>query len=117
IVNLVIQGLGRAKEAAPPPLEEMPPVSTLSMETQPVDVLPVPVESPVESGNTNGIVPAPRGGVEIIGAEQRNNTRYYILRDLRNGNTVKNVTRSSARRLWHYAISQHESNPMKADKV
>jgi phage-related protein len=39
------------------------------------------------------------------------------VRDLRNGNVVKNVTRSSARRLWHYAISQRESNPVKADKV
>jgi hypothetical protein len=32
------------------------------------------------------------------------------MRDLRNGNQVKNVTRSSARRLWHYAIKQREGN-------
>jgi hypothetical protein len=28
------------------------------------------------------------------------------MRDLRNGNVVKNVTRKSARRLWHYAITR-----------
>lgn len=59
----------------------------------------------------------PRGGVEIIGTEQRNDTQYHILRDLRNGNIVKNVTRSSARRLWHYAITQKESNPVRPEKV
>ena len=38
--------------------------------------------------------------------EERDGTRYYTVRDLRNGNMVKNVTRKSARRLWAYAISQ-----------
>ncbi|MBZ0301783.1 MAG: putative DNA binding domain-containing protein [Anaerolineae bacterium] len=65
----------------------------------------------------DGEISPPRGGVEIIGTEQRNNMQYHVLRDLRNGNIVKNVTRSSARRLWHYAISQKESNPVKLDKV
>ncbi len=64
-----------------------------------------------------GELTPPRGGVEIIGTEQRNDTQYHILRDLRNGNIVKNVTRTSARRLWHYAITQKETNPVKADKV
>jgi schlafen family protein len=112
IVNLVIQGLGRAKEAPLAP-EEMPVVSPLPIEPQPVNALPTPIEAQAEDGS----IPAPRGGVEIIGTEQRNDTRYYILRDLRNGNIVKNVTRSSARRLWHYAISQQESNPVRPDKV
>jgi hypothetical protein len=31
------------------------------------------------------------------------------MRDLRNGNVVKNVTRTSARRLWHYAITRYSS--------
>jgi hypothetical protein len=39
------------------------------------------------------------------------------MRDLRNGSKVSNVTLSSARRLWHYAIKQHEGNPVKANKV
>jgi hypothetical protein len=38
--------------------------------------------------------------------EEREGTRTYSMRDLRNGNIVKNVTRSSARRLWHYGITR-----------
>jgi Putative DNA-binding domain len=113
IVNLVIQGLGRAHEIAPPPTrEEIPVAPDLAAEPQ-----AAPVQLQTEDAVQPSGVPAPRGGVEIIGTEQRNDTRYFILRDLRNGNIVKNVTRSSARRLWHYAISQHESNPIRADKV
>jgi len=54
---------------------------------------------------------APRTGVEVISVTEREGTRYYTLRDLRNGNVVKNVTTSSARRLWHYAISQYDKLP------
>lgn len=111
IVNLVIQGLGRAQEAAlQPPFEDMAPAQAGE-----ASLINLPVQTQDEI--TAQGISAPRGGVEIIGTEQRNNTRYYTLRDLRNGNVVKNVTRSSARRLWHYAISQHESNPVRPDKV
>lgn len=48
---------------------------------------------------------APRTGVEVVSVEERDGGRYYTVRDLRNGNMVKNVTRKSARRLWHYAIT------------
>ena len=75
------------------------------------------VESAAESRGADGVIKPPRGGVEIIGTEQRNDTRYHVLRDLRNGNIVKNVTRSSARRLWHYAITRRESNPVRASDV
>ncbi len=51
----------------------------------------------------------PRTGVEVVATEERDGRRYHTLRDLRNGNTVKNVTRASARKLWHYAITEHES--------
>jgi len=51
---------------------------------------------------------APRTGVEVVAVEERNGGRYYTMRDLRNGNVVKNVTRKSARRLWHYAITQYD---------
>jgi hypothetical protein len=60
---------------------------------------------------------APRTGVEIVGTESRKGEQYHIMRDLRNGNIVKNVTRSSARRLWHYAISQRETNPVDLNLV
>ena len=49
----------------------------------------------------------PRTGVEVVSVEERDGQRYYTVRDLRNGNVVKNVTKKSARRLWHYAITQY----------
>ncbi len=64
-------------------------------------------------GGTN----PPRSGVEISDVEERGGTTYYTMRDMRNGNKVSNVTRSSARRLWHYAIKQHEGNPVKPNRV
>ena len=57
-----------------------------------------------------GILP-PRTGVEIVADEERGGKRYFSMKDLRNGNVVKNVTKSSARRLWHYAISQYTVLP------
>jgi transposase len=60
---------------------------------------------------TFGKVSPPRTGVEIVSVEERNGVRYYIMRDLRNGNVVKNVTRSSARRLWRYAITAFDKLP------
>jgi len=52
---------------------------------------------------------APRTGVEVVSVEERDGANYYSMRDLRNGNVVKNVTRTSARRLWHYAITRYSS--------
>ncbi len=52
----------------------------------------------------------PRTGVEIVATEERDGTIYHTMRDLRNGNQVKNVTRASSRRLWHYAIMQREND-------
>ena len=40
-----------------------------------------------------------------------------MLRDLRNGSVVKNVTESSARRLWLYAIQRRLKHPVVADEV
>jgi hypothetical protein len=59
----------------------------------------------------------PLAGVEIVGVEQKGDSQRYTMHDLRNGNIVKNVTRSSARRLWHYAITQRETNPVDETKV
>jgi hypothetical protein len=50
---------------------------------------------------------SPRTGVEVASVEERQGTRYFTMRDLRNGSMVKNVTQRSARRLWHYAISRY----------
>ena len=59
----------------------------------------------------------PRTGVEVVKVEERDGTAYYTMRDLRNGNEVKNVTRVSARRLWHYAITEYDQLPSDLSKV
>ncbi len=53
----------------------------------------------------------PRTGVEVVKVDERDGISYYTMRDLRNGNEVKNVTRVSARRLWHYAITEFDQLP------
>ncbi|MCX6072364.1 MAG: putative DNA binding domain-containing protein, partial [Chloroflexi bacterium] len=77
----------------------------------------VHVEAHEEAHAPDAALEAPRTGVEIVAVEERDGTRYYAMRDLRNGNLVKNVTRSSARRLWHYAISQYEQLPADLNKA
>jgi len=69
---------------------------------------PVPDQAPIEP---------PRTGVEIVDTQERKGTLYHTMRDLRNGNVVKNVTRKSARRLWRYAITQAEEHPLDANKI
>ena len=59
----------------------------------------------------------PRTGVEVVRSEKRKGTYYHTVRDLRNGNLIKNVTRSSARKLWHYAITQVESGVPKSKDI
>jgi hypothetical protein len=63
-----------------------------------------------------GVQP-PRTGVEIVNVVERNNVKYFTVRDLRNNNTVKNVTEKSARRLWHYAITNYVKLPQEIDKM
>ena len=59
----------------------------------------------------------PRTGVEIVASETRDGVIYHSMRDLRNRKVVQNVTRDSARRLWRYAITQKESNPIDPEKI
>jgi PHP family Zn ribbon phosphoesterase len=54
---------------------------------------------------------APRTGVEVVSVEDRNGVAYYTVRDLRNGMVVNNVTERSARKLWHYAITEYAGLP------
>jgi hypothetical protein len=70
----------------------------------------------VQVPNTLVIQP-PRTGVEIAAVVERKGRRYYTMCDLRKGNQVQNVTRSSARRLWHYAIVQSEEEPVTEKEV
>ncbi len=66
-----------------------------------------PERNPATASNGSGLA-TPRTGVEVIATERRNDVQYHHVRDLRNGNIVQNVTRQSARKLWHYAIIQQE---------
>ncbi len=98
IVDLVLRGLKiQAGDHHPADKNASPPTAT---ETVP----PLPAD-------------APRTGVEVVSVTERDGTQYYTLRDLRNGNVVKNVTKSSARRLWHYAISRYAQLPADVSKA
>lgn len=59
----------------------------------------------------------PQVGVEIVESEVRNGRKYHAIRDLRNGHIITNVTRKGARKLWNYAIQQHEDKPAQANKI
>jgi PHP family Zn ribbon phosphoesterase len=59
----------------------------------------------------------PRTGVEIMDTMERKGTLYHTVKDLRNSNVVQNVTRSSARKLWRYAITQREQTPDENKKI
>lgn len=91
-------------EAAPEPAEPAPAPVVRRAPVTPIIVEP-------------GRIAPPRTGVEIIGTETRKGEQYHVMRDLRNGNIVKNVTRQSARRLWHYAIMERENNPIESSRV
>jgi hypothetical protein len=68
------------------------------------------------AAESGGIEP-PGTGVQIVQTQERKGTRYHSMKDLRNGNVVHNVTRSSARKLWRYAITEHETKPVQEKQV
>lgn len=110
IVQLVKKRLGTAPSetgtAVPAPIPTAVP-------------MPLPVPEPLSSptATPDSSEEQPRTGVEIVNSEKREGTIYHTVRDLRNGNLIKNVTKSSARKLWRYAITQTESNAVKPDKL
>lgn len=119
IVRMVerrILGAGHAHVDLPAAKREAPAAAP----RQPLPTASRPVvaetESPPTPAETKTIAP-PRTGVEIVQSEQRQGTIYHTVRDLRNGSLISNVTRSSARRLWHYAISQAEAGPADLSQV
>lgn len=74
-------------------------------------------EEAEESTVPVGAVEPPKTGVQVIDTTERKGTLYHSMKDLRNGNVVRNVTRSSARKLWAYAITQQETNPVQESQV
>ncbi len=106
IVNLVRQGVVLQPGDAPLP------VNSHALESAPMPPASASAEPPATEQ-----IPAPRSGVEIAEIDERGDTTYYTMRDLRNDSKVSKVTRTSARRLWHYAIKQYEGNPVKPERV
>jgi PHP family Zn ribbon phosphoesterase len=80
---------------------------------------PEPESVEMEPGEeeTASQIEPPRTGVEIIDTVERKGTLYHTVKDLRNGNVVQNVTRSSARKLWRDAITQQEQTPIASAKI
>jgi hypothetical protein len=113
------RGRGRRGGEAKPSSVEPPPAQDVP------DAPDAPVQE--ESGNGGEVHAAagepegsplsPKVGVQIVDVRERGGVRYYTIRDLRNGASVQNVTLKSARRLWRYAISQHEQNAPKPDAI
>ncbi len=76
---------------------------------------PAPEEPPAtEQGDPFYL---PQDGVEIVRVDERQGTRFYTVRNLRNGQEVGNVTRKGARKLWNYAIAQYEDHPVDPDAI
>ena len=92
-------------------------IVTLVRQTLQAEQVPSEEAKDEKASTEPGGVDPPGTGVQIVETEERRGTRYHTMKDLRNGNVVRNVTRSSARKLWRYAITEHENNPVQEDKV
>ncbi|MBC7234220.1 MAG: putative DNA binding domain-containing protein, partial [Chloroflexi bacterium] len=92
------------------------PALPASHETAESTSLTAPKQETVSSSSPDG-VERPRTGVEIVDSEERKGTLYHTMCDLRDGGLVHNVTRSSARRLWRYAIALKEKGTFEEHKV
>lgn len=114
IVQLVLRGKSVRTEAPSHEAAEIVPEVAARAMPREKAAAPAPAGSP-ESAPAR--VPPPRTGVEIVATEEREGRRYHTLRDLRNGSVVKNVTRASARKLWHYAITEQESGTLEEAAV
>lgn len=77
----------------------------------------VPPDSDVPEAAPKMPGPPPHTGVEIVASKTRpHGNNQYTMRDLRNNRIIHNVTRSSARKLWQYAIAEHDKHAVtKAD--
>ncbi len=106
IVGLVLRSPRKMAQLAEQPLEAVE--LARQMEAPSPYMMEAVQEQPRAEAEEIG---APRTGVEVVDVDERNGGRYFTVRDLRNGNVVQNVTRTSARRLWHYAISRYAKLP------
>lgn len=95
-----------AAERGTRPARSRPPAKRPGSTPEPAPQ-PAPATEPVEEQEAE----LPAIGVELVSMEERKGSRYFAIRDLRNGNVVQNVTIHSARKLWSYAINQHLTHP------
>jgi len=65
----------------------------------------------------SSLMEPPRTGVEIVRSVQHDGVTHHTMRDLRHGREVHNVTHSSARKLWRYAIALKEKHTFQENKV
>ena len=91
-------------------LQQAEKIPTVAVEKQPK------TEPEVIVPETDDFSP-PKTGVEIVTMEKRRDNLFFTIRDLRNGNVVRNVTVKSARKLWAYAISQYQKLPSDKKRV
>lgn len=123
IVQLVLRGKAAARVVAEPaqpsPADSAARLDRVPAETVTVSAVEAPAPAAVAVGLSQAHPPAtpPKTGVEIVASEERDGVRYHTMRDLRNGSVVKNVTRSSARKLWHYAITAREAGALNPHTV
>jgi Schlafen, AlbA_2 len=114
IVQLVLASFQSLQAATAPETATLEPIAPQLSAEAPAPAIPVAFPSTELAGQG---LRAPTIGVEILSSEERKGTRYFDIRDLRNGNTVQNVTPASARRLWSYAIHQFLSKPVDPEGV
>lgn len=95
---------------------EQPPAKSEPAPAKPKPAEAEPERKPTTAPASAGVEP-PRTGVEIAESEERKGVMYHTMRDLRDGHEVNNVSHSSARRLWRYAIHLHEEGHFAPDKV
>lgn len=114
IVNLVrdavaVEFAGRVENAPLATVQAVEQAETIVQKLEDAAATPRPSGS---SENPTLPSPPPHTGVEIVSSKARRDGRdrsmQYTMRDLRNSRIIHNVTRSSARKLWQYAITEHE---------
>ncbi|MGI6368638.1 MAG: RNA-binding domain-containing protein [Anaerolineae bacterium] len=119
------RGNGGRRGRSRPAGSEVTPVVEPDQPEEASEVAAVPDEAPEPTTSAQNVAAAdaelsvepPRTGVEIFDTVTRQGTQYHTMRDLRDGALVHNVTRTSARRLWRYAIALHEKGTFGEDKV
>lgn len=118
--NLAVRDeIVRLVSGVAPPVHVSPvqPVVAHAPSPSPSPKVPSPQQPQQPQQQSRKAITPPRTGVEVVDSDKRQGTVYHTLRDLRNGNAIKNVTKKSARKLWHYAITEVEAGNPKPKSI